>query len=234
MLEQIDAVLVKNKSETLRHIRTLYAHDLFNKGEYDTALSIFQELDADPADVIKLYPEMISGNLANAPESNNNEDDELLAPPVRKKKGDEQHEEEGSRPPSITSTRSKATTHSIPQTKDSTVVPLTGLNLHDAVTYLIRFLTDKRQRLSKKLNAGSIRSSKDSGKQSTESQQDEETLLRQATIVDTALLKAYMMTNDALVGPLLRVQNHCDVEECEAILSEKKVSVFVVILFLHW
>ncbi|KAG1063775.1 hypothetical protein G6F42_027140 [Rhizopus arrhizus] len=31
-----------------------------------------------------------------------------------------------------------------------------------------------------------------------------------------------MMTNDALVGPLLRVQNHCDVEECENILMDKK------------
>jgi hypothetical protein len=47
-------------------------------------------------------------------------------------------------------------------------------------------------------------------------------ILEQATLVDTTLLKSYMLTNDALVGPLLRVQNHCDVEECEAILMEKK------------
>ncbi|KAI9499126.1 vacuolar sorting protein 39 domain 2-domain-containing protein [Zychaea mexicana] len=201
LLDQIDAVLVENKKEKLRLIRTLYAHDLFRHGEYDTALSIFQELDTDPADVIRLYPEMISGSLASQPP-------------------EQDIEEELFRPASIISSRSKTTTTTTATGADKggkSIVPLTGLNLHDAVTYLIRFLTDKRQRLSKKLSSSS---SSSNGAAATSGQEGE--WLRQASLVDTALLKSYMMTNDALVGPLLRVQNHCDVQECETILSDKK------------
>ena len=95
------------------------------------------------------------------------------------------------------------------------------MNLRDAVSYLIRYLTDKRQKLARKLNnSASLKSS------SVESNgEDGDDILYQASLVDTSLLKSYMMTNDALVGPLLRVQNHCDVEECENILMDKKVSI---------
>lgn len=212
LLDQIDAVLVENKPEKLRTIRTLYAHDLFRQGEYDKSLGMFQELDTDPAEVLRLFPEMISGNLVDSSATQSEED--LLDVPLRKKKHEE---EESSRPPSVTSSlRSKSNA----ERKATSPVPLTGLNLHDAVTYLIRFLTDKRQKLSKRLYSGSPRSSKQSISQSETKEDDD--LLRQASLVDTALLKSYMMTNDALVGPLLRVHNHCDVQECETILSEKK------------
>ncbi|ORY95714.1 CNH domain-domain-containing protein [Syncephalastrum racemosum] len=212
LLEQIDAVLVENKEEKLRSIRTLYAHLLFKRGEYDKALSLFQELDTYPAEVIRLYPELISGPLASPPdEISVEEDNESLLSPVRKKKEEEEKEKEKekespSRPASILSARSGQTskTSNTQQNKPANV-PLQGLNLHDAVSYLIRFLTDKRQRLSKKLAA-----------------EEDEDLLREAALVDTTLLKSYMMTNDALVGPLLRVQNHCDVQECETILSNRK------------
>ena len=229
-------------------IRTLYAHNLFRRGEYDTALNIFQELDTDPADVIRLYPEMISGGLAEGPDAGEHDiEEELLSSPVLRSKRNEELTSpiqtsssihQTSRPASIISSRSKATT----VTEKPKDVPLTGLNLHDAVTFLIRFLTDKRQKLSKKLStSSSTRSSTKEGQghrqqegspaSSTEGGGGGE-LFRQATLVDTALLKSYMMTNDALVGPLLRVQNHCDVQECETILSDKKVNFQS--LYLLW
>ncbi|KAI7848688.1 CNH domain-containing protein [Circinella umbellata] len=235
LLDQIDAVLVENKEEKLRMIRTLYAHDLFRRGEYDTALNIFQELDTDPADVIRLYPEMISGGLAEGPDvAEQDIEDELLSSPVLRNNKElttpiqnNSSIHQTSRPASIISSRSKATT----VTERPKDVPLTGLNLHDAVTFLIRFLTDKRQKLSKKLSTSSSTRSSTKEGQENRRQQGSPTssteggggeLARQATLVDTALLKSYMMTNDALVGPLLRVQNHCDVQECETILSDKK------------
>ncbi|KAI8148423.1 vacuolar sorting protein 39 domain 2-domain-containing protein [Fennellomyces sp. T-0311] len=224
LLDQIDAVLVENKEEKLRMIRTLYAHDLFRHGEYDTALALFQELDTDPADVIRLYPDMISGSLASQPPQQDIEE-ELLSSPVLRANTKKRLDDEASvssRPASIVSSRSKTTNKSQKEVKE---VPLTGLNLHDAVTYLIRFLTEKRQKLSKKLSSGSQQSSRDSASATAASNQEEE-WLRQASLVDTALLKSYMMTNDALVGPLLRVQNHCDVQECETILSDKKAHCF--------
>jgi urease beta subunit len=44
-----------------------------------------------------------------------------------------------------------------------------------------------------------------------------------AEIIDTALLKAYLKTKDALVAPLLRLPNHCHVRECETVLQLNKV-----------
>lgn len=228
LLDQIDAVLVENKEKKLNTIRTAYAHDLFRCGEYDTALGLFQELDTPAAEVIRLYPEMISGSLAakhhdqdeDQDEEDLPEDSELLSPGSRKSTAF--NDDSNSRPSSrAASIRSKATTvasHQSHHLKKKETVPLTGLNLRDAVSYLIRYLTDKRQKLARRLNnSASLKSdgSSTSG--------DGDDLLYQASLVDTSLLKSYMMTNDALVGPLLRVQNHCDVEECENILMDKKV-----------
>ncbi|KAL7310879.1 Vacuolar morphogenesis protein 6 [Mucor circinelloides] len=226
LLDQIDAVLVENKEKKLNTIRTAYAHDLFRCGEYDTALGLFQELDTPAAEVIRLYPEMISGSLAakhhdqdeDQVEEDLPEDSELLSPGSKKSTV---FNDDSSRPSSrAASIRSKATTiasHQSHHLKKKETVPLTGLNLRDAVSYLIRYLTDKRQKLARRLNnSGSLKSD---GSSNTG---DGDDLLYQASLVDTSLLKSYMMTNDALVGPLLRVQNHCDVEECENILMDKK------------
>ncbi|CAO3593293.1 unnamed protein product [Absidia cylindrospora] len=272
LLEQINAALVENKEEKLRMIRTAYAHDLFLHGEYDTALGLFQELDTPAANVIELYPSMISGKLAKDEDDNdddhtNDSDSHIATPASPRKNGksdqsDEPHEH--IRPDSRASNYSKANTvlsnhsssklsamlhhHHVHQQKE--LVPLTGIHLHDAITYLIRFLTDKRQKLSKLLAAtahlgtGTTTSSSTNGTKSTTptatataspslsssssttttgiASPTPQEVLEQATLVDTTLLKSYMLTNDALVGPLLRVQNHCDVEECETILMEKK------------
>ncbi|KAF7725188.1 Vacuolar morphoproteinsis protein 6 [Apophysomyces ossiformis] len=222
LLDQIDAVHVENKEEKLRAIRTAYANDLFRRGEYDTALGLFQELDAHPADVIRLYPEMISGGLAET--SSLKEEEELLAMTMKKKKStvNEENDDKSSkdeRPASRASSRSRTTVTTVTTTRSSQKdVALTGDNLIESVNYLVRFLTDKRQRLSKKMQ-GSPRSQKAA---KPVEQLDHDDLLYQASLVDTALLKSYMMTNDALVGPLLRVQNNCDVQECETILLDKK------------
>jgi len=44
-----------------------------------------------------------------------------------------------------------------------------------------------------------------------------------SNIIDTALFKVYMIINDALVGPLLRVQNNCDMDVCEVLLKSQNV-----------
>jgi hypothetical protein len=218
---------------------------------------------------------MISGKLAKDQDNNDedhvNDGDSLLTTPTSPRKNgksdpsDDAHEH--ARPDSRTSNYSKANTilsnhsssklsailhlHQVHQQKE--IIPLTGIHLHDAITYLIRFLTDKRQKLSKlltataHLNSASTTSTSGNGITLNNSTTTTHTttaspplssssstattglaspspqdVLEQATLVDTTLLKSYMLTNDALVGPLLRVQNHCDVEECETILMDKK------------
>ncbi|KAI7903046.1 CNH domain-containing protein [Cokeromyces recurvatus] len=228
LLDQIDAVLIENKEKKLKTIRTAYAHDLFTYGEYDKAINLFQELDTPAAEVISLYPEVISGHLAKEETYHHGSEgeEEEQGSAISKKHRDQLEEETNiSRPSSRASTRSKATSQlSQSKTKKNEIVPLTGLHLYDAVTYLIRYLTDRRQKLARKLSAHSSgpASVASSTKHSETLDDDEEDLLYQAMLVDTSLLKSYMMTNDALVGPLLRVQNHCNVEECEKILMDKK------------
>jgi Vam6/Vps39-like protein vacuolar protein sorting-associated protein 39 len=98
--------------------------------------------------------------------------------------------------------------------------------LEEAVQTLIQFLTDRRQKLSKVLNYHQVHKTNESASQSNQTNLvngNLDHILKLAELVDTTLLKSYMVTNDALVGPLLRVNNYCNVEEVEGLLLERKV-----------
>ncbi|KAF9387750.1 Vam6/Vps39-like protein [Podila verticillata] len=93
--------------------------------------------------------------------------------------------------------------------------------LEDAVGCLIRFLADKRQKVQKSLQT--LQQNSDSFSYNHQDQEDEiEEKLRVLELVDTALLKSYMMTNERLVGSLLRVTNYCNLEETESLLLKHK------------
>lgn len=74
-----------------------------------------------------------------------------------------------------------------------------------AIKALIEYLTQKRSDLFKLGEEG----------------EPAEVQHRQALaeIIDTTLLKCYLQTNPALVGPLLRVANRCNVAESEQLLK---------------
>jgi hypothetical protein len=206
LLDQIEPILLENKADKVKRIKMMYANDLFMRGQYDTALTMFQELEADPELVISLYPEVIAGEK-HSENTTLQEGVELADEQVPNPETAQISGEPASAAASIkSSTDSASGAH---HSKGNEYVPLTDQRLTEAVSHLIRFLTDRRQKLSKALN-----------------KQDPDArgiLFHMAAQVDTALLKSYMMNNDALVGPLLRVQNHCDVQECEKILRERKV-----------
>ncbi|KAG0012682.1 Vam6/Vps39-like protein [Podila clonocystis] len=93
--------------------------------------------------------------------------------------------------------------------------------LEDAVGCLIRFLADKRQKIQRSLQT--LQQNSDSFSYNHQDQEDEiDEKLRVLELVDTALLKSYMMTNERLVGSLLRVTNHCNLEETESLLLKHK------------
>ncbi|KAJ1769624.1 Vacuolar morphogenesis protein 6 [Coemansia sp. RSA 1813] len=52
-----------------------------------------------------------------------------------------------------------------------------------------------------------------------------------ARVVDTTLLKVYLECSPGLLGPLLRVKNHCDVEQSEGLLIEHKRYMELVDLY---
>ena len=57
---------------------------------------------------------------------------------------------------------------------------------------------------------------------------DPERLLRAAQLVYTALLKVYLVARPVLVGSLCRIENWCDVEEVEGLLSAQKVCLLPI------
>ena len=64
LLHSIDDVLLEDKEERRGHIATLYAVSLFSSGRFDEAIEHFIELETNPARVIALFPQAISGPLA--------------------------------------------------------------------------------------------------------------------------------------------------------------------------
>ncbi len=55
-----------------------------------------------------------------------------------------------------------------------------------------------------------------------------EHLVRYAQIVDTALLKSYLIIRLSLVGSLCRLENWCEVAETEAVLRDRKVRTIYI------
>jgi tetratricopeptide (TPR) repeat protein len=63
LLESIEDVLLPDKAKRRDQLRALNALARFFRGDYDFAIDAFIELDLNPAKVICLYPERISGKL---------------------------------------------------------------------------------------------------------------------------------------------------------------------------
>mmetsp|Transcript_10447 Transcript_10447/g.26817 ORF Transcript_10447/g.26817 Transcript_10447/m.26817 type:complete len:994 (-) Transcript_10447:2337-5318(-) len=92
---------------------------------------------------------------------------------------------------------------------------LEGSELETALNHLVNFLTQQRSRVAKRLAKGGA----------------QKELQELSEIIDTTLLKCYLKTNPALVGPLLRVQNDCEVEESEVLLKENERYTELVMLY---
>ena len=95
------------------------------------------------------------------------------------------------------------------------VTNLEGSELETALTHLVDFLTQQRSKIAKRMGSNTANS---------------KGLHELSEIIDTTLLKCYLKTNPALVGPLLRVQNDCEVEESEGLLKENERYVCCVVL----
>jgi tetratricopeptide (TPR) repeat protein len=106
LLNSIDDVLLEDKEERRSYIEALYAVSLFANGKFDEAIEHFIELETNPARVIALYPEEISGPLAKDRSrwvemfGGVKKEIKTLSPPKAPKKDD-------SDTSSITSTRSR-------------------------------------------------------------------------------------------------------------------------------
>ncbi|KAI0833228.1 hypothetical protein BC628DRAFT_1342704 [Trametes gibbosa] len=64
LLDSLDAALIADKEQRQAQIRALQAVTHFRNAKYDEAINAFLDLNINPAKVVALYPEAISGRLA--------------------------------------------------------------------------------------------------------------------------------------------------------------------------
>jgi len=105
------------------------------------------------------------------------------------------------------------------------VAILQGRELEQAVLALIKYLTEVRNGL---MNVN-VKNGRDTMELGTNFKSSRRQLLQ---IVDTTLLKCYLLTNDALVASLLRLRdNHCHLEESERALKRHHKHAELIILY---
>ncbi|XP_053659003.1 vam6/Vps39-like protein [Anopheles marshallii] len=104
------------------------------------------------------------------------------------------------------------------QYSDKSAPVLDEKELENAILALIEYLTDKRfplRVLGSKSNAdGPV----------------DKNMTALLAIIDTTLLKCYLLTNDSLIAPVLRM-NHCYLEESERVLKKHEKYVELIILY---
>ncbi|KAK2460159.1 hypothetical protein APHAL10511_007838 [Amanita phalloides] len=265
LLDVIDENTLPDKDKRRKQTRILNAASQFKASNYDAAIDTFTELDLNPAKVVALYPESVSGRLAvpairwiplfGGPEP-------VALPPVQE---DDSSESESSDkgvlkekptglPKSPTEETSQAGPGAAPglpvsssirarlQQSDAASIMSQRRGVpdefHRSVETLVRYLSDRRPKISAALQAVRITPQNQSHEIAPLSETAVEELfelpnaplslltpaqlLRFAQIVDTALYKSYLIIRPVLLGSLCRVPNWCEVTEVEEDLRKRQ------------
>jgi len=210
LLDMVEETLIEDKDGRLREIKMQKAQKLFDESKYRDALDLFGQVSAPPERVIKLYPELIAGDLANERPSSPLQTSHLPK----------------SRPESI---RSKVSIEKIKK-QASEVGKDNEKELKSAVRELQGFLADIRRRLQRFFDLDHNVKSLEELKQGPQAEDNqnvidhvlnihdsdqnkfEAKLLETAKLVDTTLFRAHMFATPSLAGSLFRITNHCDPE----------------------
>lgn len=243
LLDMIEETLVENKPGRLREIKMQKAQKLFDEKKFRESLDLFGEVSAPPERVIKLYPGIIAGELADEKPKDSSEDTETAKSQESPKKGHKKGESVVSPVKKVMSGASDMDTDSIRSVKtaENVASDSNGLNekeLKFAVRELQAFLADMRRRLQRFFDSDqSVRalSEVQLGSQSEDIKQSTEYLLGLASLddvdlsdklisvarlVDTTLFRAHMYATPSLAGSLFRISNFCDPEVVMAKLEE--------------
>lgn len=207
LLGMIEETLVEDKAGRLREMKMLKAQSLFDDNHFRDALDLFGEVAAPPERVIKLYPEVISGDLAKREEPSPKKSHKKMTSIASVLKEDSE---------SIRSTK----------TADSTG-GLKEKDLKPAVRELQSFLADVRRRLQRFFNPDQTLKDLDEVQELSKTEDmrqglenilgvslDEvdvaEKITETAKLVDTTLFRVYMYATPSLAGSLFRIANCCD------------------------
>lgn len=206
LLSLIDIAYIENKDDLLRELKIQRAIQMFQAKSYKHALQLFSDISAPPETVIGLYPAHISGTPEELLESlekdqsrRSSVSSRTLGSPL-KRSGTDDPASDGSVTPPIISISSGMSN------RDFTL----------AMRSLLNFLADTRRKIS--LLASSKEPIEYQGGILTKEVYGN--LDQAAELVDTTLFKCYIIQSPALVGPLLRLQNHCDPKTVNTVLSK--------------
>ena len=227
LLSMIEETLIEDKNGRLREIKMLKAQKLFDEKYFRDSLDLFSEVSAPPERVIKLYPEIIAGDLAI-------KHDESASAPSSPKRGHK-------KTTSTASAASKKDSASIRSTK--TVESMGGLKekeLKPAVRELQAFLADVRRRLQRFFNPDRTVKDLDEVQELSKSEDVKqmleyllgisslegvdvgEQITDTARLVDTTLFRAHMYATPSLAGSLFRISNFCDPDVVMTKLEESE------------
>lgn len=201
LLDMLDAKQLPDVASRRARMQGLVGVQRFEQGEYDAAMDLFIEVDMNPAKVLALYPPEIAGALARGSGAWR----ALFGAQQSVGKSDERE------------------------------TPRAALDA------LARFLTDRRRVVRPLVAHLSSASSQEPRaaeallalpiSHTALETLDEEQLMLVAQLVDTALFKTFLHTKPALVGPLCRVDNWCEVRQVERLLKAHGMSQELVALY---
>jgi hypothetical protein len=190
----------------------MYAHALFKTRNYEQSIALFQEIQVDAREIIGLYPPSIAGRWSKQTESSEDTEQEVL------REDQVEFNEAVSCLIRFLTVKRRWLMRAIQSKQENT----------DAESLYERSSVEKSPPLeaARSLPPPSVTSHHTNmfelGDYSQLPPLGE--LLAIAEAVDTTLLRAYMCTNRAFVGSLLRVKNYCNLDESVQILLEHEVS----------
>ncbi|KAF9509816.1 hypothetical protein BS47DRAFT_1411338 [Hydnum rufescens UP504] len=239
LLDTVDRSVLADKDRRISYIRGLQAVSLFSEGNFDEAINTFLELDINPAKVVSLYPDSIAGRLAKP------RDQWITLFGGKPSHVGTPFVDGGGQTGSgavITTEATDVTVSSadvqatVPSGEGKIISPTNQTN-RQSVETLLRYLSDRRPKLSGALATHNISPSRSFELPFlSETTVDDllalpdapllalvpNQLLLFAQIVDTALFKSYLVIRPGLVGSLCRLDNWCEVSEVEEVLRERK------------
>lgn len=225
LLTLIDPAFIENKESLLRELQIRKAVQMFKRKEYMRSMLLFSDISAPPKTVIDLFPSQISGTAEDLIEATGRlfpDPSSQSSTPLRRSSISSQTTRtlggasSVGTPPLRHSASENSSTE--PEPNDGTLqpTPWTNGDLALAIRSLLNYLADTRRKIS----SLSV-SEKPVMFQGVELAKDiYGDLGDAATLVDTTLFKCYIIRSPALLGPLLRIHNHCDSHIVRTVLSK--------------
>ncbi|VVT49749.1 uncharacterized protein SAPINGB_P002424 [Magnusiomyces paraingens] len=237
LLEHVDSAYISNREDLLRKFKTLKAIDMLKKKKFEPALALFSSVSADPKTVVELFPAQISGSgedLIRYTDSVPNSrmlQSRTLSSSSSSSISSKSQIKGGKRTVGMPGTRQLSHTDSLgpPSSPSESVSSPTSSSsassgdnswsekeLSVALRALVNFLADTRRKIALITTADDP---VDSSGQRLTAETYGGDLDKTASLVDTTMFKCYVIQSPALIGPLLRIHNHCDPAIVRPVLS---------------